>query len=96
MDLTNITNLVPSNLAILVAGIYIMGIFLKKTETVKDNYITMLLMVFSIIFAVLLVMINGQYKTIFEAIVNGMLQGVLCWGVAIGVNQTAKQLTKVE
>jgi uncharacterized membrane protein YagU involved in acid resistance len=93
MDM-DLIKLVPSNLLILVAGIYVMGIFLKKTEAIKDNYITVILMIFSITFAIMLVLINAQYKTIFEAVVNGALQGVLCWGVAIGVNQTTKQLTK--
>lgn len=96
MDFTNITNLVPSNLAILIAGIYVVGMFLKKTEKIKDNYITIMLMFFSITFAVLLVMINAQYNTMFESIVNGVLQGILCWGVAVGINQTAKQLNKDE
>jgi uncharacterized membrane protein YagU involved in acid resistance len=96
MDFTNITNFVPSNLAILIAGIYVMGMFLKKTEKINDNYITIILMLFSITFAVLLISINSQYKTLFEAIVNGVLQGILCWGVAIGINQTAKQLNKDE
>ena len=94
MDFTNIANFVPSNLAILISVIYVLGMFLKKMEIVKDNYITVILMIFSITFAVLLVMINAQYKTSFESVVNGILQGVLCWGVAIGINQTAKQINK--
>jgi uncharacterized membrane protein YagU involved in acid resistance len=53
-------------------------------------------MIFSITFAALLVIINQQYKTLFEAIINGILQGILCWGVAIGINQTAKQINKDE
>ena len=96
MDFTNLTNFVPSNLAILVASIYVMGMFLKKSEKIKDNYITIILMIFSVTFASMLIIINGQYKTIFESIVNGVMQGILCWGVAIGINQTAKQLNKEE
>jgi uncharacterized membrane protein YagU involved in acid resistance len=96
MNFTDLTTFVPSNLAILVAGIYVMGMFLKKTEKIKDNYITIILMIFSITFAALLVIINQQYKTLFEAIINGILQGILCWGVAIGINQTAKQINKDE
>ena len=96
MEFTNIANFVPTNLAILIAGIYVMGMFLKKTEKVNDNYITIILMLFSITFAILLTLINAQYKTMFESIVNGILQGILCWGVAIGINQTAKQLNKDE
>lgn len=96
MDYTNIINFIPSNLAILVAGIYVVGMFLKKTEKIKDNYITVILMLFSITFAILLVIINAQYKTALESIVNGILQGIMCWGVAIGINQTAKQINKDE
>lgn len=96
MDFTNLTNFVPSNLAILIAGIYVMGMFLKKTEKIKDNYITVILMLFSITFAVLLIIVNSQYKTLLESVINGVLQGILCWGVAIGINQTTKQLNKEE
>lgn len=91
----NLLTFIPENLLILVAAIYVMGIFLKKLDSVKDNYITIILMVFAITFAVLLNLINSQYKVIYEAIINAVLQGILCWGVAIGINQTGKQLSKV-
>ena len=32
----------------------------------------------------------------YVVIVNGILQGILCWGVAVGINQTVKQLGKNE
>lgn len=79
---------------ILIVVIYVVGIFLKKTDKVKDNYITIILMIFGITFAILLDVINSQYKVALDVIVNGILQGILCWGVAVGVNQTAKQLGK--
>ena len=78
----------------LIVVIYVVGIFLKKTDKVKDNYITIILMIFGITFAILLDVINSQYKVALDVIVNGILQGILCWGVAVGVNQTAKQLGK--
>lgn len=96
MELTNLMNYVPSNLMILIVAIYVVGIFLKKIESVKDNYITIILMMFGITFAILLSIINAQYKVALDVIVNGALQGILCWGVAIGVNQTTKQLNKNE
>ena len=40
--------------------------------------------------------INTQYKVALDTIVNGILYGILCWGVAVGVNQTYKQLNKSE
>lgn len=87
---------IPEKLLILIAAIYVFGIWLKKLESIKDNYITVILMVFAITFAVLLNLINSQYKVIYEAIVNAILQGILCWGVAVGINQTYKQLNKSE
>ena len=53
-------------------------------------------MLFAITIAVLLNIINTQYKVSLDTIVNGLLYGILCWGVAVGVNQTYKQLNKSE
>ena len=92
----NLLTFIPENLLILVAAIYVMGIFLKRLERVKDNYITVILMLFAITFAILLNVINSQYKVVYEAIINAVLQGILCWGVAIGINQTAKQISKAK
>ena len=87
---------VPSHLAILIACIYVVGVFLKNLNSVADKYITIILMVFGITFAVLLSIINSQYKVALDVIVNGILQGICCWGVSVGINQTAKQLTREE
>lgn len=90
----NLLNFIPENLLILIGVIYVLGIFLKKIESVQDKYITIILMGFAITFAMLLNIINSEYKVIFDVAVNGILQGILCWGVAVGINQTAKQLNK--
>lgn len=95
MDI-NLMDFVQKYLIILVIAIYVVGIFLKQTTLVKDNYITVILMIFGITFAVLLVFVNNDYKTALDAVINGVLQGILCWGVAVGINQTTKQLTKNE
>ena len=92
----NLLNFIPENLLILIAAIYVLGNFLKRLESVQDKYITCILMLFGITFAILLNIINSQYKVIFDVVVNGILQGILCWGVSVGINQTAKQLTKSE
>lgn len=91
----NLLTFIPENLLILIVAIYVFGIFLKSLKNVKDNYITSILMLFAITFAVLLNIINSEYKTAYEAIINAVLQGILCWGVAIGVNQTVKQISRV-
>lgn len=97
MELTslNLMEFIPSNLVILVAVLYVLGVGLKKSS-IPDKYITVVLLILGITLAVLLAIIQEQYKTILEAIIYGAMQGVLCWGVAIGINQTAKQLNKEE
>lgn len=80
----NLIKFVPEQLLILIAACYVLGVFLKKIESVKDNYITIILMVFSIIFSMVLA---GFSATAF-------LQGILCWGASVGINQTYKQLNR--
>lgn len=82
----NLLTFIPEQLLILIASIYVLGIFLKKLEKVSDNLIPVFLMIFSLVFSMVLA---GPSATAF-------LQGILCWGVAIGVNQTAKQINKGE
>lgn len=96
MELTNLIQFIPENLLILIVATYTLGIFLKKLDGVKDKYITISLMVFSITFSILLNIINTEYMVMYKSVVNAVLQGILCWGVAVGVNQTTKQLTKEE
>lgn len=92
----DIMSFISSNLLIVIVATYVLGVFLKKLDSFKDKYITSLLMLFAITIAVLLSITNGEYKTLFDAIINGLLQGILCWGVSVGVNQTIKQLGKEE
>lgn len=92
----NLMNFIPEFLFIVIVATYVVGIFLKRLESVKDKYITSILMLFAITAAVLLNIINAEFKVALDVIVNGVLQGILCWGVAVGINQTAKQLSKQE
>lgn len=92
----NLLTFIPEQLLILIAATYVLGIYLKKLETIKDKHITSILMLFCITFAVLLNIINQQYKVMLDAVINAILQGILCWGVSVGINQTYKQLKKEE
>lgn len=91
-----IMNFIPEHLLILIAAAYVFAAFLKQLESFKDKYITIVLMVFCVTLAFLLNIINMKYKTMLDAAVNAVLQGILCWGASIGINQTYKQLTKQE
>ena len=83
----NLMTFIQEFLIIVIVATYVVGVFLKKLETVPDKFITSLLMLFSITIAVLLNIINTQYKVALDTIVNGILYGILCWGVAVGLNQ---------
>ena len=91
-----IMKFVPEYLAILVVSIYVLGVFFKNLDSIKDKWITTLLLLFAITFGVLLSIINAKYMLELDVIVNGILQGILCWGVSVGVNQTIKQIKKEE
>ena len=61
------------------------NLILKVVSEIHDP-VTIILMVFTIVFSMVL---SGLSATAF-------LQGILCWGVSVGINQTAKQLSKQE
>ena len=96
MDLGNLTQFLPTYLMIVVAAIVVLGFAFKKSNVINDKYITFLLLIFGITFAVLLDIINQEYKTISEAFVYGVLHGIICWGISVASHQTFKQLQKEE
>ena len=98
MDLTqlDLMKFIPGYLVILIAAAYVLGSILKGMNAFKDKYITLVLGIFCITIAIALIIINGQYKVMLDAIVNGLLQGIIAWGISIGINQTIKQLNKNE
>ena len=97
MDFTtiNFMEYIPSYMYILVVALYVLGTILK-VSSIPDKYIVYVLLIFGITIAVLLNIINSQYKTELEAVINGLLQGVICWGVATGTNQLYRQYNKEE
>lgn len=83
----DILSFIPEELMILVVATYLVGVVLKQSSFLKDNLIPIVLFAFAIVFSCIL-----------QKNLSGlaMLQGILCWGVAVGVNQTFKQITKTE
>ena len=82
----NLINFIPENLFILVVATYVLGMFFKKIPSINDGLIPIFLMIFSIVFSMVLVKPSP----------TAFLQGILCWGVSIGINQTIKQINKEE
>ena len=80
----DIIELLPESLITLVVATNMLGILLKQIEVVKDNFIPLILLTFSIVFSVALLGFNAQ----------NILHGIICWGVSVGVHQTVHQFKK--
>ena len=77
---------VPEQLLVLVVAIYVLGLFLKRIEVIKDKYIVFILMAFAIAFSLIMQGIGAV----------AVLQGIICWGVSVGIKQLEIQFKKVE
>lgn len=77
----NLIKFVPEQLLILVAALYVVGIFLKKTPKVTDWIIPWVLLVLGVGFSISVMGINA----------TSILQGVICSFGAIATNQILKQ-----
>ncbi|MDI3117599.1 phage holin family protein [Clostridioides difficile] len=78
----NLISFIPEQLLILVAALSIIGKGCKKYKQLDNKYIPIILLVLGIGFSIWMLGLNP----------NAVLQGVICWGVAIGANQVYKQL----
>ena len=74
---------------ILVAVLGVIGFVIKNTQAIPDKYIPLILLILG---AILGGLMGTQTEiTMFDSV----MQGILCAGLSIGVNQVPKQLTKV-
>ncbi|EOY7170183.1 TPA: phage holin family protein [Clostridioides difficile] len=78
----NLISFIPEQLLILVAALSIIGKGCKKYKQLDNKYIPIILLVLGIGFSIWMLGFNP----------SSILQGILCWGVAIGANQVYKQL----
>lgn len=80
----NLIKFVPEQLLILVAALYIVGYFLKKTPKVLNWTIPWILMFLGIGFSISIMGLNA----------NSILQGIICSFSAVATNQFVKQTIK--
>ena len=83
---------VKPELAVLVPALYGLGLILKHTEKIKDNFIPVILTAVSIVLSCLYVLsTEGVTPT---SIFTSLVQGVICAAGAVYTNQLYKQSTK--
>lgn len=83
---------VKPELLVLVPALYGLGMVLKKTEKISDNYIPSILTLVSIVLTCLYVL--GTEGITAVSIFTSLVQGLLCVAGAVYSNQLIKQATK--
>ncbi|MCC0646577.1 MULTISPECIES: phage holin family protein [unclassified Clostridioides] len=78
----NLISFIPEQLLILVAALYVLGVGCKKYKQLDNKYIPVVLLALGVGFSIWMLGLNA----------DAVLQGVICWGISIGINQTYKQL----
>lgn len=77
---------VTQNALILIPALFIIGMFIKNTEQIKNKYIPFILLVIGIAGAI----------GIMGFSVNSIVQGILVTGAAVYADQLIKQSAKAE
>lgn len=94
-----IMNYVKPELIVVAIALYFIGIGLKKSQTVKDKYIPMILGICGIAICAVYVFATcscGTGQEITMAVFTAVTQGILVAGLSTYTNQTVKQLKKQE
>lgn len=89
-----IMNYIKPELIAVAIALYILGIGIKKTESIKDKYIPAILGVSGIVLCAIWVMANsplGNAQEIMMAVFTSIIQGILVAGLSTYVNQLIKQ-----
>lgn len=94
-----ILNYVKPELIVLTVVLYFVGVFIKKTEGIKDKYIPAILGITGIVICAVYVFATstcGTAQEIAMAVFTAVTQGMLVAGLSTYVNQLIKQTGKVE
>lgn len=94
-----IMNYIKPELIVVAIALYILGVGIKKTESIKDKYIPAILGASGIALCAIWVMANsplGNAQEIMMAVFTSIIQGILVAGLSTYVNQLIKQGTSGE
>lgn len=80
----SVISLIPEKMYTLIVSLYILGIIFKNSKLISDEFIPLTLLPISVILSVYMLGLSS----------DSFIQAILCTGVAIGINQSFKQLTK--
>lgn len=92
-----IKELIRPELLVLIPVLYFIGVALKKSASISDKYIPLLLGATGIVLATVYLVSVTPFSSgseIAALIFAGITQGVLCAGCSVYFNQIAKQTRK--
>ena len=95
----NIQSFIRPELLVLIPVLLILGAILKRAQAVPDKFIPAVLGLAGVLVAGLSVFANSPLGTAGDwltAILTAFVQGVLCAGAAVYINQVYKQKKKSE
>lgn len=90
----NAEEYIKPELLILIPVLYFIGAMLKKSKTISDNHIPLIIGVLGVILATIYVMATTSPQSYLEAVFVGITQGILCSGCSVYANQIVKQETQ--
>ena len=94
-----IMNYVKPELIVVAVVLYFIGVGLKKSETVADKYIPIILGVVGVVLCAIYVLATcplGTGQEIAMAVFTAIVQGILVAGLSTYINQIIKQAQKNE
>lgn len=83
---------IQPEILILIPVLSIIGLIIKKTPTVNDWVIPIILLMFGVVFSILILGFKSGFTA--EMILNGLLQGILVTGMSVYVHQLKIQSTR--
>lgn len=94
-----IMNYIKPELIVVAVVLYFVGMWLKKSQAVKDKYIPLILGGLGTILCAIWVFATstiGSGQDIAMAVFTAIVQGILVAGVSTYINQIVKQSQKIE
>lgn len=89
-----IMNYIRPELLVLIPVLYFIGVAMKQSKRVKDNWIPAILGAVGVLLCILYVLATStisSYQAALMAVFVALTQGILCAGCSVYVNQVIKQ-----
>lgn len=94
MDVSTFQEYIEPGLLVLIPVLYLLGVWIRDTSWIDNKHIPLLLAVIGIALAVVYLVATAQYETardIAQMLFTAIVQGILCAGCSVWVNQVVKQ-----